>query len=111
MTNSFPNCIDFIAMYGCDSVLNEDYEQITTFHNGKYKLVIITTVLFNHSDIKLYENHELIIHMYEEGVENIKLLEDSMKILFIDNIGCFDKKSIDIILSPRFFIDSISMRK
>lgn len=110
MSDNFPSCVDFIAMYGCESTLNDDYEQISIFNNEIYRLVLLTTVLFNHIDIKLYENDELLIHIYEEGVERLELLNNLVNVYFKDEKGYFDKKSMEIVVFPKFFISSISMR-
>ena len=112
MSDNFPSCNEFIAKYGCESILRtEDFVQINIFENDRYKLILFTTVLHDHIDIKLFECNELITHIYEEGVERIELLNNLIKIHFNDSRNFFDKKLIEIVVFPRFFINSISMIK
>lgn len=109
MSIFFPNCDDYISKYGCDSILNDDFTQLTTFYHQEFKLSILTDC-YDYIDIKLYYNDFLISHLYEEGVNRITLFDDKIKVFFKDIPGVFDNKFLELAIDNNISIQSVSMR-
>ncbi|VEG13744.1 hypothetical protein [Moraxella cuniculi] len=109
MSILFPNCDDYISRYGCDSILNDDFTQLTTFYYQKFKLSILTDC-YDFIDIKLYCNDFLISHLYEEGVDRITLFNNNIKVFFKEIPGYFDNKFLELIVDNNLSIKSVSMR-
>ncbi|MFB2538459.1 MULTISPECIES: hypothetical protein [unclassified Acinetobacter] len=109
MTKQFPDCCDFIAKYGCDSIMTADFAQCTTFQYLDKKLVLLTDS-YDYIDVKLFLNDNLITHVYDEGIERIVLLDDKVQVFFKNPIALFDQKIFEIVINPHFMVNSITMR-
>lgn len=108
MYKNFPNCVDFIAMYGCESDLDDNFVQVTVFNRDQYQLVFATDSR-DFIEIKFLLNGNKIADIHEEGVERIELLDQKIKVYFKNELGFFDNKTLEVNIYPDYSIELVTM--